>query len=1327
MSMTKNKKWSRLLFTLLIVVALGLAMLPGAAFADDCDVHPSGECDLQVNIVKPDPGTQVPVGQCFWVNAAVARPYDAGTVSDVYATLNISGDAYIEGSATQGPRVLNNCDEVIDFWWKVCCTGTADVSFYVTASGTSTACGSMAGTSDTREVVQIDPVCDPCLVIEIIECGPEDEQGLPLPAYPDESMYAVKALIHNVCDEMICDVTSTISWTGDAELAAGYPSSLNVGCIFPDRYEEVGWTLVCTGGEDAVFTVDATCTAPCDPIPPDCDPCDEPYIPDPCNGVCTIGHIEKDASLSSVLPGPATCVVDQICPAAIGVEITEIPEKVCAGCDSEFQVVVDVCELCGETALRDVTAQIFISGDAVLVGNDLQVVCTGDCTLTGCETLTWTLDCTGEADVDVYVEVRGTDVYSGETRTATSTTKTVKQYTQMSVEVLSPADNTVYNVCEPFELSYRVTNCTGEDIDDTTYAGFCLTEAENVVLAGVVNDTVDEWTGVYATITPCPDAGPTAEPYLAEIINRGEGCYYIPIDCICACCYVDITVPLQCVGSDLEGCQDVVTEMIQTYCGLVPGQWLDEDDVYVNQMYKAHLTSTLAIYEGVVTEEADTLEGEETICAITQGESFTVVAVVANQGEATAQDVTVSLGWTGSGIALLDTPIEQNIGEIDCHGAAKAIWRFTCIGEGPVSFYLESISGYDVNFEAPIHTDNIETACSVKLEQIPLGVTIIQPITSTDFLQYECFTIKARVTNLSTVYKLDNVFAKLRWYTEQEGCDPCGDFILDTPNPIDVTPGDDYLMPGESALVTWQVCCCSPGDVSFWIDVYGITVFDNALNIKGGCSVDIMSETNTIHQWEKGGVVCYILSPHLEDFDVCHEYGDPEAYIATGQEFSVTGKLINTGDLPFMVNAVELSADGWLWGGEIEAVPDFELPIILAPFGEEGDSVVVSFDAVCTESGKTDILMQASGVSLPPDQSPGVADSCMSFVCIEQYEAAHLVVNITSGYPDPIDLGSEFEITATVQNTGEADAWEVSAVISVFPATSAEVSANDQYGSYTRDLDNLTGHGVNETEEVTWLMRCKDVCDTTITVTAYGYDESGYEVKQICTSEIKYDWQVTCCELLLDGTPGAPIQSRFIKPASITVKQEDPENGGEEEEEEESSGNFDLMLYAGWNLVSSPWYIAEGNRDPGTVLSEAIPGVERVFAYDRATSTWLSYIPDGPPPSLTEFRDGPGYWVLMPDDLAEPVVVTILDQAPAGDWSPPTYTVGQLGWSLVGPRIGEPTTPKTASEWLNPLSFALILGYNHETGAYFEVGPNDPVEPGAGYWVAFTSTGDRYR
>jgi hypothetical protein len=355
----------------------------------------------------------------------------------------------------------------------------------------------------------------------------------------------------------------------------------------------------------------------------------------------------------------------------------------------------------------------------------------------------------------------------------------------------------------------------------------------------------------------------------------------------------------------------------------------------------------------------------------------------------------------------------------------------------------------------------------------------------------------------------------------------------------------------------------------------------------------------------------------------------------------------------------------------------------------------------------------------------GVRDSHWCGVTICQYSAAHLIVEIIDYPQTPIDVCTEFPVTARITNIGDADAWEAQAMISVFPEGSARVSANDQYGSYTRDLGNIIGHGVDESVEVTWLMHCKQECDTTITVNARGYDEFGYEVKQICATEIvggdhypgPPPYQITCCELLLDGTPGAPILPRFIEPASVTVKQMAAGTGGDNQTNP-GAGNFDITLGAGWNLISCPWYIDPADRAPATLLGPIAGSLQTAYGWDTAAG-WKTYTP-GAPGTLVQMRDGPGYWLLM----NAPATLSIVGQAnPLPPAPMPEYSV-VTGWNLIGPKNGHASV--VVDNYLAGTSFKVVYGYNNSTGAYYQVLSGAVLDPGTGYWVAFLAPGTIY-
>jgi hypothetical protein len=247
---------------------------------------------------------------------------------------------------------------VADFWWKVCCTGEGEVKLWVEATSsrpTPLACGlggaPFEGKSEEVTVKQVLPECEPCLVVDIIECPEEVSPS---------NVFGVKAKIHNVCDNLTCGVAATIKIEsygdqgGTASRLPGYPATLNVGCIYPGRYEEVGWTLHCDTGGDVKITIDAECDPPHDCGCHPCGPCDDPCAPepepDPCEGRC---EVQSDY-----------CIVHQICPADLTVEITDIPDKVCEECDNCFEVTAEVCDPCGDTDVSSVQATLnIIKGD----------------------------------------------------------------------------------------------------------------------------------------------------------------------------------------------------------------------------------------------------------------------------------------------------------------------------------------------------------------------------------------------------------------------------------------------------------------------------------------------------------------------------------------------------------------------------------------------------------------------------------------------------------------------------------------------------------------------------------------------------------------------------------------------------------------------------------------------------------------------------------------------------------------------------------------------------------------------------------------------------
>jgi len=131
----------------------------------------------------------------------------------------------------------------------------------------------------------------------------------------------------------------------------------------------------------------------------------------------------------------------------------------------------------------------------------------------------------------------------------------------------------------------------------------------------------------------------------------------------------------------------------------------------------------------------------------------------------------------------------------------------------------------------------------------------------------------------------------------------------------------------------------------------------------------------------------------------------------------------------------------------------------------------------------------------------------------------------------------EFNVTAIVWNTGWADAWEVSATLSVEPEGSVRVTS----GGYTQYIGTLAGYGNWEASYafITWELHCKQACESTITVTATGKDECGWH-KMWCEGVRDFGVDIDSgirCQYVWVTNPGHHINEQFIEPDSITVKQ----------------------------------------------------------------------------------------------------------------------------------------------------------------------------------------------
>ena len=155
---------------------------------------------------------------------------------------------------------------------------------------------------------------------------------------------------------------------------------------------------------------------------------------------------------------------------------------------------------------------------------------------------------------------------------------------------------------------------------------------------------------------------------------------------------------------------------------------------------------------------------------------------------------------------------------------------------------------------------------------------------------------------------------------------------------------------------------------------------------------------------------------------------------------------------------------------------------------------------------------------------------------------------------------------------------------------------------------------------------------------------------------------------------------------------------------------FSIEFIADWNLFSLP--VQPLNTDPGVVLQNLAGEYNSVWAYNRDTGGWDTYVPGRPVNSLDELVAGVGYWILM--NVANTLEVEGL--------MPDTAIVLKPEWNLVGynsliPRLSEQCMASVA-EQINS-----VWAQNQGTGGWYTYVPGRPVNslnemgPGVGYWI----------
>ncbi len=325
----------------------------------------------------------------------------------------------------------------------------------------------------------------------------------------------------------------------------------------------------------------------------------------------------------------------------------------------------------------------------------------------------------------------------------------------------------------------------------------------------------------------------------------------------------------------------------------------------------------------------------------------------------------------------------------------------------------------------------------------------------------------------------------------------------------------------------------------------------------------------------------------------------------------------------------------------------------------------VSWILVCTGAGAVDITVKPSGIE-PNTLNPIVAGRLHSdTVTINQKKVLEVTI-VTPADFTAFNVTDEFDVTANVENISSLNATDVKLTISI------DRYATVKAGAVTRTVGALNG-GATSTN-YTWTIQCTGDGFSRITVSPSG------------------------------KVGGTTVPTAALTPDTITASQ----------------GVFDVAnigLVEGWNLISLPLIPLDSSIN--AVLAGILDNVISVWYWDAAAARWYSFAP-GAASDLTSMRDGKAYWINM--ETAQTLNLAGREM-PVGTQLPPAYNV-VVGWNMVG--FKSTATNVAAADYLDGTEYVRIYLFKNGAWDLIPAPYSEFLEPGLGYWVAFTEPGTIY-
>jgi len=373
-------------------------------------------------------------------------------------------------------------------------------------------------------------------------------------------------------------------------------------------------------------------------------------------------------------------------------------------------------------------------------------------------------------------------------------------------------------------------------------------------------------------------------------------------------------------------------------------------------------------------------------------------------------------------------------------------------------------------------------------------------------------------------------------------------------------------------------------------------------------------------------------------------------------------------------------------------------------------------------------------------------------VIAADYYYAELVANITAP-ANGVDImgGSEFTVTANVTNNGTGYAQDVKATI--------EITGNATLKTGQVATKSIAAQlpAVNGTGQVSWILVCTGGGVVDITVKPSGIepntlnpvvagllhsDSVSIDQKKILEVTIVTPADFTAFNVTDEFPVTANVENisslnatdvkltvsidryAIVKAGAVT-RTVGALNGGV------TSTNYTwtiqctgdgfsrITVSPSGKVVSLP--LVPLDSAISAVLAGIMDDVISVWYWNAAAARWYSFAP-GAASDLTSMTDGKAYWINMEAARTLNLAGT---EMPEGTQLPPAYDV-VVGWNMVG--FKSTATNVTATDYLAGTEYVRIYGFKN--GAWFLIsGPpfdNPKMEPGLGYWVAFTEPGTIY-